>query len=49
MESAWTLSETCRFRVQTPVQFDCTDDSKQQQDRKISFNRKFFFTFILSD
>lgn len=39
MESAWTLSETCRFRVQAPLQFDCADNSKkQQQERKISFN-----------
>lgn len=48
MESAWTLNETCRFRVQTPEQFDIVDDTKKQ-DHKVSFSRKFFCTFILSD
>lgn len=41
MESAWTLNETCRFRVQTPEQFDKTTDEKPNQcERKVSFNCK---------
>lgn len=41
MESAWTLNETCRFRVQTPEQYDNYDDKQPQGDRKVSFNREF--------
>ena len=43
MESAWTLNETCRFRVQTPEQYDIspTDDKHCQSERKVSFNCKY--------
>lgn len=38
MESAWTLNETCRFRIQTPEQYDSCVDNKGEQ--KVLMNRK---------
>lgn len=40
MESAWTLNETCRFRIQTPEQYDASVDNKGK--KKILTNRKLF-------
>lgn len=49
MESAWTLSELCRFRVMTPAQHDETSDddgsclnssANQSTDKKGSLNRE---------
>jgi E3 ubiquitin-protein ligase EDD1 len=35
MESAWSLTETCRFRIYTPEQFDqLKDDLKPKEDKK---------------
>lgn len=42
MESAWTLNETCRFRIQTPEQYDnSTDEKPSPSERKVSFNCKY--------
>uniref|UniRef100_A0A915EF78 E3 ubiquitin-protein ligase UBR5 n=1 Tax=Ditylenchus dipsaci TaxID=166011 RepID=A0A915EF78_9BILA len=39
MEAAWTLNETCRFRVTTPEQYDTSVEEKPE-DRKVSFNHE---------
>lgn len=40
MESAWTLNETCRFRIQTPEQYDAS--SENQGDQKALVNCKLY-------
>jgi hypothetical protein len=48
MESAWSLTETCRFRIYTPEQFDqLKDDSKPKEDKK-AMNCKFLFEFLFT-
>ncbi|KAI1718350.1 HECT-domain (ubiquitin-transferase) domain-containing protein [Ditylenchus destructor] len=37
-ESAWTLNETCRFRVLSTDQYDNYIEEKPPTDRKVSFN-----------
>ena len=41
MESAWSLTETCRFRIYTPEQYDMLKDETQPKDEKKT-NRKLF-------
>lgn len=43
MESAWTLAELCRFRVQTPEQYDASTGEEgacSQTDKKSAVNRE---------
>lgn len=42
MESAWSLTETCRFRIYTPEQFDQFKDDLKSKDEKKATNCKYF-------
>jgi hypothetical protein len=47
MESAWTMTETCRFRVFTPDQYALYEkEHSTPQDNKTSIDRKFFPIFV---
>ena len=49
MESAWTLTETCRFRIYTPEQFDQLKDDPKGKDDKKAINCKFFSFYTFSN
>lgn len=42
MEAAWTISETCRFRIMTPAQY-AQYVQEPPENKASSTNRKSFF------